>query len=107
MGGIDRALRVVAPVAVLHAHVLDVLRAIVRIEHEANLARVLGARDTGAFVEIDHAIGAAMDRGGIEVGAARLSLYLRGRLLDPSVALSGLGQHKRGTIKNCGDPRRG
>src|SRR5580692_9461249 len=88
MCSVDRALRIVAPIPNLYAHVLDIFRAIVRILHETDLADVLGSRHVGAFVEVDQAVIAAMDRCGIEVRMTGISLDIErlGRwLLDPTI----------------------
>ena len=83
--GVDGALQVVFPVALSHAHVLDVLRAVIGVFHEPFLADLLGLRNAGTFVEVNQAIVTAPNRRWIQIRMPRLALDHRGGFLDPSI----------------------
>src|SRR5262249_39934878 len=91
---VHRALGIIAPLARSHAHVLDVLDAVVRVCHETGLSDFVWPRNVRALVEIHQAIAAAADRGGIEVGVTGFALDIErlcAGFLDPSVAAAPLG----------------
>jgi hypothetical protein len=90
---VDRALGIVAPIADLDTHVLDIFRAVVRVLYETYFPDFLRPRNVGALVEIDQPVVAAMHRRRVEVGMTRVSLdveRLHRRLFHPTIAASEL-----------------